>query len=151
MADVFQPLPGVHVLIVDDNADARDVLSHTLEYCGALVTAVSSAEPAMRAMSLIQPNVIVCDLAMPDVDGYTLMRRIRGLPLERGGDIPAIAVTAYSEAYDTGKAYAAGFDMYMTKPINLTSFCQLVADLASGARPRRARKPPRLAGPHGTP
>jgi CheY-like chemotaxis protein len=77
----------------------------------------------------------VSDLAMPGQDGYALIRYVRTLPPESGGRIPAVAITAFSEDYDSRKAYAAGFDAYVRKPINLTSFCDLVSTLAAGGRP----------------
>jgi CheY-like chemotaxis protein len=138
MADAFKPLPGIHVLIVEDNDDSRYLLTDVLEYCGALVTPVMSAEQARRILGRIRPDVLVSDLAMPGVDGYALMRWVRALPEEHGGRIPAIAITAFSEDYDSRRAHDAGFDAYVRKPINLTSFCELVGKLAT-APPGRLR------------
>lgn len=137
MADTFKPLPGIHVLIVEDNDDSRYLLTDVLEYCGALVTAVTSAEEARRILGRVRPDLLVSDLAMPGVDGYALMRWVRELPAERGGHVPAIAITAFSEDYDSRKALDAGFDAYLRKPINLTSFCELVGQLATRPRPER--------------
>jgi len=135
MADTFKPLPGVHVLIVEDNDDSRYLLTDVLEYCGALVTPVSSADEARAILSRVRPDVLVSDLAMPGVDGYALMRWVRALPAESGGRIPSIAITAFSEDYDSRKALDAGFDAYLQKPINLTSFCELVGHLVTRPRP----------------
>src|SRR5688572_10664807 len=134
LADGFTPLPGIHVVIVDDNDDARKLLTHVLQYCGAVVTCVGSAEDALVVLDRVRPDVIVSDLAMPRMDGYTFIRSVREMPAERGGTIPAIAITAFTEDYDSGKAYAAGFDAYLRKPLNLTSFCELVAKVAKGGR-----------------
>ena len=139
MAEIFKPLPGVHVLIVEDNEDSRYLLTDVLQYCGALVTPVDSASEARALLARVRPDVLVSDLAMPGVDGYALMRSVRALPPEAGGSIPAIAITAFSEDYDSRKAYEAGFDAYVRKPINLTSFCTLVGTLATGPRPPRPR------------
>jgi CheY-like chemotaxis protein len=139
MTDTFKPLPGIHVLIVEDNDDSRYLLTDVLEYCGALITPVSSAEEARRILGRVLPDLLVSDLAMAGVDGYALMRWVRALPAERGGRIPAIAITAFSEDYDSRKALDAGFDAYLRKPINLTSFCDLVGDLATRRRPDRLR------------
>jgi CheY-like chemotaxis protein len=128
-------LPGLHVLIVEDNDDSRYLLTEVLEYCGALVTAVSSAAEALAVFARVRPNIVVSDLAMPGVDGYELIRRVRQLPADRGGAIPAIAITAFNEDYDSAKAREAGFDAYVKKPINLNSFCDLVSRLAT-PRPR---------------
>lgn len=139
MADTFKQLPGVHVLIVEDNEDSRYLLTDVLQYCGALVTPVSSAEEARALLGRVRPDVLVSDLAMPGLDGYALLRWVRALPPEAGGRIPAIAITAFSEDYDSRKAHEAGFDAYLRKPINLTSFCELVGRLATNPRPDRSR------------
>jgi CheY-like chemotaxis protein len=137
MADIFKPLPGVHVLIVEDNEDSRFLLTDVLEYCGALVTSVSSAEEARALLLRVRPDILVSDLSMPGVDGYALIRSVRALPAETGGCIPAVAITAFSEDYDSRRALDAGFDAYVRKPINLTSFCELVGHLATRLRPER--------------
>ena len=81
MADSFKPLPGLHVLVVEDNADSRYLLTDVLEYCGALVTSVSCADEARAILRRVRPDVLVSDLAMPGLDGYALMRWVRALPL----------------------------------------------------------------------
>ena len=134
LADGFTPLPGIHVVIVDDNDDARELLTHVLEYCGAVVTCVGSAEDALGVLGRVRADVLVSDLAMPRMDGYALIRSVREMPAERGGTVPAIAITAFAEDYDSGKAHEAGFDAYLRKPLNLTSFCELVAKIAKGGR-----------------
>lgn len=134
LADGFTPLPGVHLVIVDDNDDTRELLTHVLEYCGAVVTCVGSGEDALAVLGRVRPDVLVSDLAMPRMDGYALIRSVRQMPAELGGTIPAIAITAFAEDYDSGKAYEAGFDAYARKPLDLTSFCELVAKLAKGGR-----------------
>jgi CheY-like chemotaxis protein len=139
MADTFKPLPGVHVLIVEDNEDSRYLLTDVLQYCGALVTSVSSAEEARALLGRVRPDILVSDLAMPGLDGYALIKWVRALSPERGGRIPAIAITAFSEDYDSRRALGAGFDAYLRKPINLTSFCELVGDLAAARRPDEIR------------
>lgn len=134
MADSFKPLPGIHVVVVDDNDDSRFLLTDVLEYCGALVTAVGSAEEALTILGRVRADVLVSDLAMPGIDGYALIRTVRQLPVERGRTMPAIAITAFNEDYDIQRAYEAGFNAYLKKPINLTGFCDVVSRLA-GARP----------------
>ena len=139
MADSFKPLPGVHILIVEDNEDSRYLLTDVLQYCGALVTSVSSVEEARSLLARVRPDILVSDLAMPGQDGYALIRYVRTLPPGSGGRIPAVAITAFSEDYDSRKAYEAGFDAYVRKPINLTSFCDLVGTLSTNRGPQPPR------------
>jgi CheY-like chemotaxis protein len=114
-------LGGLRILVVDDEADARDLLAIRLRQYGADVITASSAEAAMEAMAQERPrpDLIVSDIGMPGEDGYSLMRRVRALDPEQGGRIPAIAVTAYSRTEDRAQAMAAGFQMHITKPVNL--------------------------------
>ena len=139
MADTFKPLPGIHILIVEDNEDSRYLLTDVLEYCGALVTSVSSAEEARALLARVRPDLIVSDLAMPGMDGYAFLRSVRAMDPEGKRRIPAIAITAFSEDYDVRKAHEVGFDAYVRKPINLTSFCDLVGSLATGRNPEPLR------------
>lgn len=99
---------------------------------------VGAVPDAIRHI-LVLPGVLVSDLAMPGLDGYALIRWVRARPPESGGRIPAIAITAFSEDYDSRTAHEAGFDAYVRKPINLTSFCELVGRLATNPRPDRSR------------
>jgi len=115
-------LGGLRILVVDDEADARDLLAILLRQYGADVITASSAESAMEALAQegIRPDQIVSDIAMPGEDGYSLMRRVRALDPEQGGLIPAIAVTAYSRIEDRAQAMAAGFQMHISKPVKLS-------------------------------
>ncbi len=114
-----KPLSGVKILVVEDDMDSREVLQLFLEQSGATV---KSADSAHKAMSLLResngdlPNVIVSDLAMPDEDGYSLVSRIRKLSAENGGNIPAIALSAFASTENKQKAFAVGFQKYHTKP-----------------------------------
>lgn len=116
------PLAGVHALVVEDEADARDLLSAMLSASGARVTVAASSAAALRIIAEstaeARPNVIVSDIGMPDEDGYDLIRRIRGLPEEQGGGLPAIAVTGYSSGQDRVRALAAGFQVHVSKPVD---------------------------------
>jgi CheY-like chemotaxis protein len=127
----LKPLPGIVAVVVDDNDDSRELLTQLLEYCGAVVTAVASAEEAIETLTRVRADVLISDLAMPDTDGYTLIRRVRAMPEDAGGRVPAIAITAFTEDYDSTKAYAAGFNGYVKKPIDITVFCNLVARLVT--------------------
>jgi len=113
-------LAGLRILVVDDEADARDLLAIRLQQYGADVITAPSAEAAMEALALQgpHPDLIVSDIAMPGEDGYSLIRRVRAMEPEQGGRIPAIALTAYSRTKDRVQALAAGFQIHMPKPVN---------------------------------
>ncbi|HEY3065339.1 MAG TPA: response regulator [Methylomirabilota bacterium] len=119
-------LTGVHVLVVDDDEDARRIMHATLAYCGALVTSVESAKRAYQALTRVKPKVIVCDLAMPEEDGLSFVREIREVP--SFSRIPVVAVTAYDHFY--GPIREVFFDAYITKPISPPELARVVASLA---------------------
>ena len=125
-------LEGVHVLVVDDDIDARESLVMVLEESGAEVIAVSSAREALQAVGRVVPDVLVSDIAMPDVDGYGLLRRLRALHAER--PVPALALTAYAGEDHRRRALAAGFEMHLAKPIDPSELTAAVRSLA-GQRP----------------
>jgi len=128
--DRWPNLKGVHAFVIDDNEDSRRLLEQALEYCGALVTLFSSAEAALEAMKEYLPTLIVSDISMPGMTGLEFTRRLRARPAEKGGLIPAIAVTAYYEDFAAVAARAAGFEAYLTKPINFETLCSLVDHVA---------------------
>ncbi|MBD2081982.1 PAS domain-containing protein [Leptolyngbya sp. FACHB-17] len=108
-----EQLTGLSLLIVDDEADARELLAFLLEQQGAIVTATSSAKEAQAKLAKFQPDLLISDLGMPDVDGFQLIRQLRA----EGRSIRAIAVTAYAREEDRQAALAAGFQAHVTKPI----------------------------------
>jgi PAS domain S-box-containing protein len=112
------PLNGIRVLVVDDDADSRDFVAFVLEQDGAFVIAVSSGYEALQVLAEIKPDVLVSDISMPDMDGYMLIHQVRTLTLEQGGQIPAIALTAFARNNDQQEALKAGFQMHLSKPIN---------------------------------
>lgn len=122
-------LNGVRVLIVDDEAEAREYIIAVLQQCGAEVSAVASASEAIAAFSQLKPDVLVSDIGMPFEDGYSLIRQIRALTLEQGGQIPAIALTAYARAEDRTRAIAAGFQIHIPKPVEPAELATVVASL----------------------
>jgi PAS domain S-box-containing protein len=126
------PLQGVRVLVVDDDTDSRDFLVFALEDFGAIATAVSCASSALEVLTTFQPDVLISDIGMPQVDGYSLMRQIRALPPEQGGDIPAIALTAYAGDRDRSLALAAGFQRHLSKPVMPDHLANVVAELVIG-------------------
>jgi PAS domain S-box-containing protein len=131
-------LAGLRVLVVDDEADGREVVAAVLELCGALVRAVGSAGEAFDIVVAESPDVLVADIEMPEEDGYSLLRRIRALPPESGGQIPAVALTAYAGTHDRMKALNAGFGLHVAKPVQPAELATVVANLA--ATPRQATR-----------
>jgi CheY-like chemotaxis protein len=127
-------LKGVRILAVDDQADTRDLIILALTRYGAEVRACTSAIEACTMIKNWKPEVIVSDIGMPDEDGYDLMRKIRALTPEGGGTIPAVALTGYAGAVDESKAYAAGYQVHMTKPVELRGLAATVAKLAGRSK-----------------
>jgi len=119
-------LTGIRVLAVDDDPDARELLTVMLTQYGAEVLAVDSASEVLKSLETFQPDVLVSDVGMPEVDGYTLIRRVRMLPPSKGGQIPAIALTAYVGESDYQQAIAAGFQQHIAKPVNLQKLIQAI-------------------------
>ncbi|WP_375499041.1 PAS domain S-box protein [uncultured Nostoc sp.] len=111
-------LSGIHILVVDDETDSREFIAFVLEQHGAIVTAVASGADALQAFTQSIPNIIISDIGMPEMDGYMLIRQIRALPPQQGGQIPAIALTAYAGELDQQQAIATGFQRHVAKPID---------------------------------
>jgi CheY-like chemotaxis protein len=125
-------LRNVHVLVVDDEADARELIAKLLQHQGARVTLASSAEEALRRLEHDPPDVLVSDVGMPDMDGYQLMRQIRAA--ETGtARLPALALTAFARAEDRKRAMLAGYQAHLAKPFDTAELVLLVADLATRA------------------
>lgn len=113
-----RPLSGLRVLVVDDNDDTRDVLQAVLESDGAVVSTAGSSSAALTALDGALPDVMLVDIGMPVVNGFDLVRQIRARPADRGGVVPAIALTGYISAEDRARATEAGFQAYLTKPVD---------------------------------
>jgi CheY-like chemotaxis protein len=123
-------LAGLRVLVVDDEADAREWLTAVLEQCGAAVTAAASAREALGVFARLRPDILVSDIAMPGEDGYSLIEKIRMLEARRGGRIPAVALTAYAEPEDRRRALAAGYELHVSKPVTPDELVAAVANLS---------------------
>jgi len=123
-------LDGLRVLVVDDEADARELVTAILGECGVEVIAVASAREGLEALQQLKPNVLVSDIGMPVEDGYALIRKVRALDAEQGGSIPAVALTAYARDEDARSALAAGFQQHIPKPVNPEQLVTVVANLA---------------------
>ena len=111
-----QPLAGVRLLIVEDNVDCRQALRFLLEYNGAEVRGVSSAEAARAAFAELRPHVLISDLSMPGEDGFSFLASVSALPPEQGSDTPAVAFSAMAPVEGTVRAQAAGFQVFLRKP-----------------------------------
>ena len=122
-------LEGVRVLLVEDDANLRDAIATVLAECGAQVVAVGCGADALQVLKNQAPDVLVSDMAMPGMDGRSLLRRIRQLGARRGS-IPAIALTAYASPVDRMKALLAGYQVFLPKPFDPTELITLVAKLA---------------------
>ncbi len=134
--DPAQALQGVHVLVVDDEADARELLKTLLEIYGIVVTTSPSAADAFEVFRKRRPDVLVSDVAMPREDGLSLMRRVRALPEVEGGAVPSIALTAYARETDRANALKAGFTSHVAKPVNANELFDVLTSLVARGQRR---------------
>src|SRR5439155_1095743 len=146
-------LGGVHVLIVEDEADRREAHSLIVAQAGAAVTAVGTAAEALAVLAASRPDILLCDIGLPTEDGYVLIRKLRALRAEDGGATPAVALGPVPQAGDRARAVAAGFDTHGAKPTEPDRLLQTLADALSlgtgeGAQ-RGAPSPPALASEAG--
>lgn len=128
-------LGGVKVLVVEDEADVRDLLRWLLESNNAVVHTASSANEALVMLARERPDILISDIGMPDRDGFSLIREIRGLDPQAGGQTPAVALTAFARAEDRTRALLAGYQFHLTKPIDAAELLAALATL-SGRRDR---------------
>ena len=131
-------LDGIRVLVVEDEVDARDALSVIMSQAGATVTAVGTARDALSKLTAWRPDVLVCDIGLPAEDGYALIGKVRALGVDRGGSVPAVALTAYAQASDRARALAAGYQAHVAKPCEPD---QLLRVLARSVRRLREADP----------
>jgi CheY-like chemotaxis protein len=123
-------LEGISVVAVDDDPEARKLLKELLTHCRAIATIVESAGEALKAVEQLHPDVFLCDIEMPGTDGYDLLRRLRSLGPERGGDTPAAALTAHNGPEDRQRALETGFQLHVAKPVNAAELAAAVECLA---------------------
>jgi len=123
-------LEGLRVLVCEDEPDARELLESILTGCNAIVTLAGSVTEALDRFSETIPDVIVSDIGMPEASGYELIRRIRALPPEKGGRVPAVALTAYASMADRTRALMEGFQNHVAKPTEPQELLAAVAALA---------------------
>ena len=123
-------LQGIKVLVVDDEADTRELIREVLKECGSEVITSGSVDEALEALEQHKPDILISDLGMPDEDGYSLISKIRALPSDRGGHIPAAALTAYARAEDRMRVLRSGFQFHLPKPVDSAELVTVVANLA---------------------
>jgi CheY-like chemotaxis protein len=124
-------LAGVRVLLVEDKADARDLITMMLAQGGAEVRTAVSATEALATCDEWRPDILISDIGMPEEDGYTLMKKLRVRESERGGHIPAIALTAYARREDRLRALSVGYESHVPKPVDPIDLVAAVASLTN--------------------
>ena len=123
-------LAGIGVLVVEDDRDSRDVLVEVLERAGASVRGVADARSALESVAERTPAVVLCDIGLPGMDGLSFIEQLRSLPAERGGRVPAAALTAYTRPEERLRALQAGYQMHLAKPLEPAEVVTAVATLA---------------------
>lgn len=129
--EAMPDLTGIRVLAVDDEADARELIKRILARCGAIVETAGSGAEALEVFRQNPPQVLVTDIGMPDEDGYSLIRKVRQLAVHEGGNVPAVALTAFARSEDRRRAIMSGFQMHMAKPVESAELIAMVASLAN--------------------
>jgi PAS domain S-box-containing protein len=130
-------LDGLWVLVVDDNADTRALLSFLLEQYGARVTTAAAASEALAALGASGPDILVSDIGMPEEDGYELIRQVRSRTRNQGGSVPAIALTAYVSNLDQQRALSAGYQCHLAKPVESEVLVGAIYNLVQGSELKR--------------
>jgi CheY-like chemotaxis protein len=120
-------LDGLGILVVDDSADGRTLTSLLLTQAGASVKAVASVREALQTLATERPDALVSDIGLLDEDGWTLIREIRQDEAERGGFLPALALTGYARAEDRARILAAGFQAHVPKPVDPVELTAAIA------------------------
>jgi PAS domain S-box-containing protein len=126
-------LHNLRVLVVEDEPDARELISAVLEMAGAQVRTVASAREGYEALQSFRPDVLLSDIGMPDEDGFAFIRRVRALPASKGGAVPAMALSAFARDEDRARALATGFQEHVGKPVSPERLCEAVAEVAARA------------------
>jgi CheY-like chemotaxis protein/anti-sigma regulatory factor (Ser/Thr protein kinase) len=128
-------LSGVDALVVDDDRDARELIKRILTDCGATVHIAASAREAFARFGEAVPNLLISDLGMPEIDGFELLDWVRHLPREQGGQVPAIALTAFARSEDRLRALEAGFSAHISKPVEPSELIATVASVVGPTAP----------------
>jgi len=128
--DASSLLAAWRILVVDDEADARELISTMLQSCGAIVRTASSTGEALELIAKWKPRVLIADIGMEGEDGYALIRKLRALSESEGGAIPAVALTAYARIEDRQRALSSGFQLHLAKPVDRNQLATAVSGLA---------------------
>jgi CheY-like chemotaxis protein len=128
------PLKGLRILVVEDDADSRDMLETILRFHGADVLSAKDVVDGFNTFLTMRPDVLVSDVGLPELDGYDLIRRIRALPEVQGGETPAIAVTGYVSIQDQSLALSAGYQEHLPKPIDTDKLINSILKLSRGGK-----------------
>ena len=127
-------LSGVRALVVDDDSDTRELVAEVLRSRGVVVTAAATVEEGLAALDREVPDILLSDIAMPDRDGFDLIRRVRERPADRGGHVPAVAITAYAHPEDSERSLSSGYQVHVTKPVDMDELIATVASLTATGR-----------------
>jgi CheY-like chemotaxis protein/two-component sensor histidine kinase len=130
----FPSLTGIRVLLVEDDTDGRTLIAEVLRQCGSEVVEAGSTAEALEVLDGSRVDVLVSDIGLPDQDGFHLMRTIRGRPADRGGSVPALAVTGFARVEDRRRALLAGFQTHVSKPVEPLELAVVVANLLGRGR-----------------
>ena len=133
-------LRDIHVLVLDDHQDTLDVFSAALRACGANVFTARTARDTVTVIKTVRLVAIVSDLTLPDEDGLWVVNQLRRLSLTKGGSIPALAVTAHWDKYTSKDATDAGFDVFLTKPVDPLDLCRTVGVVGRPLMPGSCRE-----------
>lgn len=144
--ETLPTLANLQLLVVDDEDDTREFLITLLEHEGAMVRSATSVAEALAALETSWPDVLLSDIGMPQADGYELIARVREMEVIRGGQMPAIALTAYARESERKQALEAGFQMHLSKPVDLTKLIIAIANLAGTIRNPDRQPPDRSVG-----
>jgi PAS domain S-box-containing protein len=128
-SESFSSLNGIQVLVVDDEPDSREFVAFVLEQAGATVLTATTADEALTTLIRAKPTVLLSDIGMPEMDGYMLMKKVRALPSEQGGQVRAIALTAYAGDFNQQQALRAGFQQHVSKPIEPERLIHVISSL----------------------
>ena len=122
-------LNGIRILAIDDHIDSRESLSTLLEHFGACVSTAASAAEALAVLPRVKPEILIVDIGLPDEDGYSLLKKVRALPIGEGGQIPAVALTGFTREQDRQMAASAGFERHLAKPVNIRELLSTLKNL----------------------
>jgi CheY-like chemotaxis protein len=127
-------LRGFHVLVIDDEPDARILIERILTRCNATVTTAADAQEALQAVKQHHPDMVLSDIGMPVEDGYQFLAKLRRLSNAEGGDTPAVALTAFARSDDRRRALMAGFQMHLPKPVEPAELLAVASNIFTASR-----------------